>query len=749
MNKLKLFFATAVAMCMTVGNVFADTENVKDMLIAVIWNPETQNTDAPFGWNVGKEGNVPTSGNLNSYFEDGKWQAQWEGNNADAEEVSKAQLKFYLSSIGGFGTGGSLDTASCPEEGFAGAWMNLENVRIYRSDSNIKYKTIKDDFNGVKPNAIIYIDPRSRIEEEDMESRDIIDLVWEAAKDEVGILFIGQRSIANARYLDESGEVFPVMGVQKEFRIKQFGDYKGEYGYGDVIREFNFLDGNDYQGLRPNFKTADTVTISGNDDKGYKMYLIRNGKVDIQIYDSKPTKRWLVGDAVVPVQNILHQYGEWSIKAEAVEVIENDTYEAEMNYGFHREKDVWIGNLNGKVYIRAKESPSLFLNGVKIFNAGTELTASNLTDLTGRRQPTLNFNPSTKKVVDDWILEAENPESKGVDKIIVMHAGQPIDDIQASDPNTNEEWDNGTYIPMFNAGGLRDLRIAMQNTGSEIYKDIFTHDSIRGKTELKFKPYGSSRGDNGRIQAGASIWAFNEHLNLKSFSDLYGINGEFDKNVYYCDYFGDQMAGGPSNTPAQFVRPQASDAEFDNLGDSFRERELPATNPSNSKYYDMFSGKIYHQIAVVQHGAQRLAMVNYQPTYLEDAAASRAILHDITKWIGYNKYSFSDTIVQTSIGNVKKSNKKHGILLEKSIVSDKVVMHIIVPNDKVSQVKVVVYDNIGNAVFEKTQNDANVTWGLTNSAGRVVANGTYLIVAEVKGVSGKTYAYSAKVGVKR
>jgi hypothetical protein len=52
----------------------------------------------------------------------------------------------------------------------------------------------------------------------------------------------------------------------------------------------------------------------------------------------------------------------------------------------------------------------------------------------------------------------------------------------------------------------------------------------------------------------------------------------------------------------------------------------------------MFSGKIYHQIAVVQHGARRLAMIGYQPTYLEDAAASRAILHDITKWIGYNRY---------------------------------------------------------------------------------------------------------------
>jgi len=31
--------------------------------------------------------------------------------------------------------------------------------------------------------------------------------------------------------------------------------------------------------------------------------------------------------------------------------------------------------------------------------------------------------------------------------------------------------------------------------------------------------------------------------------------GGFNKNVYYYNYLGDQMAGKPNNTKAQFVRP--------------------------------------------------------------------------------------------------------------------------------------------------------------------------------------------------
>jgi len=106
------------------------------------------------------------------------------------------------------------------------------------------------------------------------------------------------------------------------------------------------------------------------------------------------------------------------------------------------------------------------------------------------------------------------------------------------------------------------------------------------------------------------------------------------------------------------------------------------------------------------------------------------------------------TAAPTSINEIQKSGR-YGILLAKSIVSDKADIKIILPDsDRVSQVKVVIYDNTGNAVFEKTQSGAELSWDLTNLTGRKVANGSYLIVAEAKGANG-TYAYSVKVGVKR
>jgi Leucine-rich repeat (LRR) protein len=103
----------------------------------------------------------------------------------------------------------------------------------------------------------------------------------------------------------------------------------------------------------------------------------------------------------------------------------------------------------------------------------------------------------------------------------------------------------------------------------------------------------------------------------------------------------------------------------------------------------------------------------------------------------------------TPIYNTQKSDGRTGIRLSKNIVSDKAEFYVILPNDdKVLEVKAVIYDNVGNVVFEKVERGAKLSWNLTNIAGRNVANGSYLIVAQARGAKG-TYAYSAKVGVKR
>jgi hypothetical protein len=102
----------------------------------------------------------------------------------------------------------------------------------------------------------------------------------------------------------------------------------------------------------------------------------------------------------------------------------------------------------------------------------------------------------------------------------------------------------------------------------------------------------------------------------------------------------------------------------------------------------------------------------------------------------------------TPINNIQKSDNKHGVLLKENIVFDKAEFEIVLPDDKAAEFKVVIYDNTGNAVFERTQSSAKFLWDLTNATGRNVTNATYLIVAQAKGAKG-TYAYSAKVGVKR
>ena len=83
------------------------------------------------------------------------------------------------------------------------------------------------------------------------------------------------------------------------------------------------------------------------------------------------------------------------------------------------------------------------------------------------------------------------------------------------------------------------------------------------------------------------------------------------------------------------------------------------------------------------------------------------------------------------------------------MVSQEAKIKVITPEQ--AQINLAVYDNLGNVVFEKSgvKNDKEILWNLTNAAGRNVANGSYLIIAEAKGVSGKVYRYSAKVGVKR
>ncbi|MDR0304392.1 MAG: hypothetical protein LBH98_06455 [Chitinispirillales bacterium] len=101
-----------------------------------------------------------------------------------------------------------------------------------------------------------------------------------------------------------------------------------------------------------------------------------------------------------------------------------------------------------------------------------------------------------------------------------------------------------------------------------------------------------------------------------------------------------------------------------------------------------------------------------------------------------------------SISNAQRSDSRCGIRFTNNVVSKQAEINIILPNnEKTAEMKTVIYDNIGNVVFTSVKRGDKAVWDLTNNTGRKVANGTYLLVVEVKGVSGRSYMYSAKLGV--
>ncbi|MDR0304514.1 MAG: C10 family peptidase [Chitinispirillales bacterium] len=105
-----------------------------------------------------------------------------------------------------------------------------------------------------------------------------------------------------------------------------------------------------------------------------------------------------------------------------------------------------------------------------------------------------------------------------------------------------------------------------------------------------------------------------------------------------------------------------------------------------------------------------------------------------------------------AVKSAKDTDERLGIkLLPGNIVSQTVQICAVLPdNAKVKQLKVVIFDNVGNVVFEETvHNKASVVWNLSNASGRAVANGMYLAIVECKGADKNTYRYYTKFGVRK
>ena len=123
----------------------------------------------------------------------------------------------------------------------------------------------------------------------------------------------------------------------------------------------------------------------------------------------------------------------------------------------------------------------------------------------------------------------------------------------------------------------------------------------------------------------------------------------------------------------------------------------------------------------------------------------------------------------TSIRNHQTNNDRHGILLENAIVSDVAKISVITPEPATINLRIL--DNLGNVVFaadgvgagfarpeNRTNGDLGgqtpplqnaIVWNLQNQSGRFVANGTYLVIVEATGISGRRFTYSARIGINR
>jgi hypothetical protein len=105
---------------------------------------------------------------------------------------------------------------------------------------------------------------------------------------------------------------------------------------------------------------------------------------------------------------------------------------------------------------------------------------------------------------------------------------------------------------------------------------------------------------------------------------------------------------------------------------------------------------------------------------------------------------------ESSIRDNTKNNNGQGIIfVGGNIVKNKA--EIAVADGTI--MRVFVYDALGNAVFRRDAmpcvSNCSITWNLRNSAGRYVANGTYLVIVEARKKDGWIQTYSAKLGVKR
>lgn len=606
-NQLRFWGKRALGLLL-LGAVAIGAVELSQLNIAVIWNSGTNSYQAPRGWQVGGTNT---------------------GGISNAPEIGKAQLKLLLSGIDTTITidanNSSLDTSGIPDEildsngittgPYAG---KLKNVRVYKNGSGLTYQSIVDDFYGEKPASILYINGGVQIGDPNLYA-----LLREAASNESGIMALGDASAKEALLIDTSKQAFPVMGVQRDFRFKAF--------YGDEVKEFDF----DTLNNETLWKISDTVVLAGfvnysNENQSSYYMLVKGKGTDKAKYafynnagvlDTAEVEGKLIYSKVgatitnninVPGVEVLTKYGEWSIKATAVDIIDDDLYAPEMTSGIYNNHDaILVGKSDGVYVAKANWGAPFKANNTVIAARGNKVDG-----VVGNWVTSSDGNYFN--VTSDFVFTCPNIEDGSVnDEILVIKAGTQI---YGATVDTDNDLQGGSYLDTYLAGGYKNLKINFTNINEQIFKEVFPNLDTLGIKELKFKPWTVK----GRIQADADIWAFNEQLKLESFSPLYEGLIPFHPDTFYVDYLGDQVAGEAGYK--QFVKPPEKDTDFNLPADSMR--------IDSAGYGD----KAYHVIGAVQKNHRRLVMLGFQPTYLENTKLTQLLLQDATKWISVDDF---------------------------------------------------------------------------------------------------------------
>ncbi len=342
-------------------------------------------------------------------------------------------------------------------------------------------------------------------------------------------------------------------------------------------------------------------------------------------------------NTIVPTSNILTKYGEWSIKAKAVDIIDNDLYAPEMTTGIYNNHDAILVAKDNAVYVaKANWGSQLVANATVIAKRGDKLPdVESYGDTSGGE---FVFSK-------DYVRAAPNiDDPTKIDSILIVESGTHI-----KKASTDSEFDlvGGTYLNTYLAGGYKNLKLKFDNISDTIFGEVLPKLKAKGVSELKFKPW--TKG--GRIQADADIWAFNEQLKLASFNPLYAKQEAFDSTKYYVAYLGDQVAG--TKGTLQFVKPPENpgtwngsgadpyDSDFDKAADSMR---------IDSVGYDT-TGKLYHLISAIQKNHRRLVMLGFQPSYLDSVPLAKDLLLDATLWISVDDFKLPKPLIKPADGS--------------------------------------------------------------------------------------------------